>query len=67
MSNNNIYVGSSLRIFDPLYGEAGYLAKAHWLTREGLFVTLIEKKCQYVDLRYKQWVVDNDRVFPGAL
>ena len=65
---NTIYVGSTLRVFDRKYGEAGCLAKAHWLTSEGLFVTLIEQKVnQYVDLKYKQWVVDNDRVFPGAL
>ena len=58
---NNINVGSTLRIFDPGYGEADCLAKAHWLSNEGLFVTLIEqKKCQYVDLKYKQWVVDNN-------
>ena len=39
----------------------------HWITNEGLFVTLHnEGICNFVDLKFKSWVVDHGFVKPGA-
>ena len=64
---NTIYVGSIIRIYDPSYPPGGQLATVHWVTNEGLFVTLHEEGiCNFVDLKYKSWVVDHGFVKPGA-
>ena len=65
---NTIYVGTVIRIYDPSYGPSGQVATVHWATDDGLFVTShTEKKCIFVDLKYKSWVVDHTGVRPGAL
>ena len=64
---NTIYVGSIIRIYDPVYSPGGQLATVHWVTNDGLFVTLHEEGiCNFVDLKYKSWVVDHGFVKPGA-
>ena len=64
---NTIYVGSIIRILDVGYSPEGQLATVHWVTNEGLFVTLhMEEKSAFVDLRYKSWVVDHRSVKPGS-
>ena len=57
---NTIYVGSIIRIYDAGYKPEGQLATVHWITNEGLFVTLHnEGICTFVDLKFKSWVVDH--------
>ena len=64
---NTIYVGSVIRIYDPAGESQGQLATAHWFTTNGLFVTLHgEGICNFVNLKYKSWVVDHGFVKPGA-
>ena len=64
---NTIYVGTVIRIYDPVNKPEGQLATVHWVTNHGLFVTLHEEgKCDFVQLKYKSWVVDHGFVKPGA-
>ena len=64
---NSVYVGSILRIYDRKYGEEGQLVTVHWCCDDDLFVTLHdEKKCDFITLKYQQWVVDQRLVKPGA-
>ena len=64
---NSVYVGTILRIYDPAYSEEGQLATAHWITNDGLFVTLHEEqRSDFVTLKYKTFVVDHRLVKPGA-
>ena len=64
---NTIYVGTVIRIYDPVYKPEGQLATVHWVTNHGLFVTLYEEGiCDFVELKYKSWVVDHGFVKPGA-
>ena len=65
---NSIYVGSIVRIYDPRFGGERQLATAHWCTLKGLFVTLhSEQRCDFVDLKYKKWIVDHRCVKVGML
>ena len=64
---NTIYVGTIIRIYDPRFETEGQLATAHWCTIDGVYVTLHnEQKCDFVDLKYKKWVVDHRCVKVGA-
>ena len=64
---NTIYVESIIRICDSGYKPEGQLATVHWNTNEGLFVTLHnEGICNFVDLKFKSWVVYHGFVKPGA-
>ena len=64
---NSVYVGTVVRIYDPAYSDEGQLATAHWVTTEGLFVTLHdEQRSEFVTLKYKTFVVDHRLVKPGA-
>ena len=64
---NTIYVGSVIRIYDPSGKSQGQLATAHWITTNGLFVTLHDEgTSNFVNLKYKSWVVDHGFVKPGA-
>ena len=65
---NTIYVGTIIRIYDPRFGTEGQLATAHWCTSDGIYVTLHnEQKCDFVDLKYKKWVVDHRCVKVGEM
>ena len=64
---NSVYVGTIIRIYDPSYSEEGQLATAHWVTDQGIFVTLHEEqRSDFVTLKYKTFVVDHRLVKPGA-
>ena len=64
---NTIYVGIIIRIYDPAYKPEGQLVTVHWETAEGLFGTLYNKEmCDFVDLKYKSWVVDHRCIKPGT-
>ena len=64
---NSIYVGSIIRIYDPKFGMEGQLATAHWHTEEGVFVILHnDQKSDFINLKYKKWVVDHRCVKVGA-
>ena len=64
---NIIYVGTIIRVYDPAYKPEGQLITVHWATPEGLFGTLHDKEiCDFIDLKYKSWVVDHRCVKPGA-
>ena len=54
------------RIYDPAYSNDGQLATAHWVTEQGLFVTLHdEQRSDFVSLKYKIFVVDHKLVKPS--
>ena len=64
---NSIYVGSIVRIYDPSYKPEGMLVTVHWATDQGLFGTVHDREtCEFIDLKYKSWVVDHRCVRPGA-
>ena len=64
---NSVYVGTLIRIYDPRYGMEGQLATAHWYTEDGVFVTLHnDQRCDFINLKYKKWVVDQRCVKVGA-
>lgn len=64
---NSVYVGTIIRMYDRTYPEEGQLATAHWVTDQGLFVTLhSEQRSDFITLKYKTWVVDHRHVKPGA-
>ena len=64
---NTVYVGSIIRIYDPASKPEGLLVTVHWATEEGLFGTIHDKDtCDFIDLKYKSWVVDHRCVRPGA-
>ena len=64
---NSIYVGTIIRIYDTRFGAEGHFATAHWRTSDSIYVILhSEKKCNFVDLKYKKWVVDQRCVKVGA-
>ena len=49
---NSVYVGTILQIYDPAYSEEGQLASVHWITNDGLFVTLHdEQRSDFVTLK----------------
>lgn len=53
-------MGSIVRIYDPTYKPKGKLVTVHWVTAERIFGTLHdEETCDFVDLKYKSWVVDH--------
>ena len=67
MHINTVYVGSVIRIYDQTYKPEGKVATVHWITNNGLFVTLHDDGiCNFIDLKYKSWVVDQGFVKPGA-
>ena len=64
---NSVYVGTILQIYDPAYSEEGQLASVHWITNDGLFVTLHdEQRSDFVTLKLKKIVVDHRLVKPGV-
>ena len=64
---NSVYVGSIIRIYDPVYVAEGHLVTAHWITENGIFATLLDdSKMEFVSLKYKTWVVDQRKVRPGS-
>ena len=65
---NTVYVGSVLRVFDSSLPPEGCIVRANWITEHGLHVTFLEeRRCGFIILDGKSWVVDNDLVFPGAV
>ena len=65
---NSVYVGSIVRLYDADYGPEGQLVTTHWRTEKGIFATLHDDcKMDFVDLKYKTWVVDQRQVKPGSL
>ena len=65
---NSVYVGTVIRIYEPPYSVEGQLATAHWVTEQGVYVTLRdEQRCDFITLKYKIWVVDHRPVKPGAM
>ena len=64
---NSVYVGTIIRIYDSAYSDEGQLATAHWVTEQGLYVTLHdEQRSDFISLKYKTFVVDHRLVKPGA-
>ena len=64
---NSVYVGLIVRIYDAAYGPEGHLVTTHWITEDGIFVTLHEdSKMGFVSLKYKTWIVDQRQVKPGS-
>ena len=65
---NSAYVGTVIRIYEPPYSVEGQLTTAHWVTEQGVHVTLHdEQRCDFITLKYKTWVVDHRPVKPGAM
>ena len=64
---NSVYVASILRVYDQKDNPEGRLVTVHWGTDDGLFVTCHEKQvAEFIQLKYKQWVVDHRMVKPGS-
>ena len=57
---NSVYVGTIIWIYDSAYSDEGQLATAHWVTEQGLYVTLHdEQRTDFITLKYKTFVVDH--------
>jgi len=60
-------VASILRVYDQKDNPEGRLVTVHWGTDDGLFVTCHKKQvAEFIQLKYKQWVVDHRMVKPGS-
>ena len=60
-------MASILRVYDQQDNPEGRLVTVHWGTEDGLFVTSHEKEVsEFIQLKYKQWVVDHRMVKPGS-
>ena len=64
---NTIYVGSMVRLFSNETEEYSSIGIAHWSSERGIYFTMLEEKImKYYDIQLFKWVVNNNKVYPGA-